>query len=152
MPDFAYLENTSGSHNKFYRMEVNPLNGTIWTATWGKIGTVGQEKDYPMREWSKKYDEKIKKGYVDRTPKKASVPKKSLVKVNAEHLAKVDMTLKLLVAHEKEVELGEECIRDVAAIRDWLKETDKSKGKLDSDDMIYLNKIWNLVKHFKQKN
>ena len=59
-----YLINTSGGHNKFYDMYPNDEKG-MWIAVWGKIGTNGQTKVYPMRDFYKKLDEKLNKGYYE---------------------------------------------------------------------------------------
>jgi len=61
----AYLECTTGGSNKFYRMDEEP-NGTF-TVTYGPIGAMGTKATYPMSKWKQKYNEKIKKGYVDLT-------------------------------------------------------------------------------------
>lgn len=56
---------TSGSnHNKFYRQIPH---GDTWTAEYGRVGSSVQRREYPMSQWDKKYNEKIKKGYVDRS-------------------------------------------------------------------------------------
>lgn len=57
----------NANNNKFYNMDDNG-DGT-WTAHWGRVGSNGQSKTYPMREWDKKYRQKTsdKKGYKDVT-------------------------------------------------------------------------------------
>lgn len=62
---------TADNNNKYYRMSENG-NGT-WTATWGRVGVTALTKDYQMKDWSKKYDEKRKKGYVDVTTLRTEV-------------------------------------------------------------------------------
>ena len=56
---------TADNNNKFYDMEQ--LNDQEWKATWGRVGVTSTSKVYSMREWSKKYSEKVKKGYKDQT-------------------------------------------------------------------------------------
>lgn len=55
---------TINNNNKYYKMVVN---GDTWTAEYGRVGAGPQKKVYPISEWQKKYDEKIRKGYVDLT-------------------------------------------------------------------------------------
>lgn len=62
----VYLQmTTDANNNKFYNM-VNNQNGTF-TATWGRVGTDGKSKDYPIDDWNKVYLSKIRKGYEDVT-------------------------------------------------------------------------------------
>lgn len=56
--------------NKFYLME-DEGNSTTFKATWGRVGQNGTSKEYPLKDWDKKYHEKIRKGYVDVTELKA---------------------------------------------------------------------------------
>lgn len=53
------------NHNKVYRMVSNG-DGT-WTAEYGRVGSAFQKRTYPMSQWQSKYNEKIRKGYVDQT-------------------------------------------------------------------------------------
>lgn len=55
---------TSNNNNKYYRM----LPGQdTFTVEYGRVGGSCQKRSYPMRDWDKKYNEKINKGYVDKT-------------------------------------------------------------------------------------
>lgn len=56
----VFLIQTDG-HNKFYDM-YNNGDGTF-TAHWGRIGTYGQSREYPIEQWFPKYFEKEDKGY-----------------------------------------------------------------------------------------
>lgn len=147
---YAYLENTTGTHSKFYEMIENP-GGTTFTAKYGRIGNTPQETTYNIGEWHKKFDEKIRKGYVDKTAQKlTSKPKFS---VNKEHLLKVDKVMLVLTSYSFEIADSRELIRDVSAIRAILKDPkSKSKGNLEVDDMIFLNEIWKKIKHYVKKN
>ena len=146
---YAYLENTTGGHNKFYEMTENPGSNT-WTAKWGAIGKSPSSQTYNMNVWYKKYDEKIKKGYVDKTHLKT--PPKPKFTVNQEHLDKVNKVLVLLTAHAHEVESGIELVRDVSIVRETLKDPKgPGKGNLDADDMKYLNDVWKKIKHYAKK-
>ena len=55
---------TADNHNKFYKMIPH---GDTWTAEYGRVGVGSQSCQYSMSQWNKKYNEKIKKGYVDQS-------------------------------------------------------------------------------------
>lgn len=55
---------TEDNHNKFYNMFPN---GNEFTVKYGRVNSTETTKTYPMYEWSKKYSEKVKKGYKDIT-------------------------------------------------------------------------------------
>ena len=55
---------SGANNNKYYRMVPK---GDHWVAEYGRVGAGCQIRTYGMYEWEKKYNEKIKKGYVDRT-------------------------------------------------------------------------------------
>ena len=63
-PRYLVMVTGSANNNKFYRQIPH---GDTWTAEYGRIGASPQRRDYPMSQWGKKYNEKIKKGYVDQT-------------------------------------------------------------------------------------
>lgn len=60
--DIVRLECTSSGSNKFYEMK-NLNNGTFEVA-YGKIGSKPNLATYPIDMWDKKFNEKLKKGYV----------------------------------------------------------------------------------------
>lgn len=55
---------TADNHNKFYKQIPH---GSSWTAEYGRVGCSSQTRDYPMSLWDKKYNEKLRKGYIDQT-------------------------------------------------------------------------------------
>lgn len=55
---------TANNNNKYYKMI--PC-GTIFKVEFGRVGASPQTSSYPMSQWDKKYNEKVKKGYVDKT-------------------------------------------------------------------------------------
>ena len=65
-PSVVYLVKVEpgANNNKFYKMIPK---GDHWDAEYGRVGAGSQTRTYPMYEWKKKYNEKLKKGYVDRT-------------------------------------------------------------------------------------
>ncbi len=70
MDNYAYLINVeqNGNHNKFYEFK-NEGDG-FFSVRYGRMGASGVVRRYPISAWERKYNEKIKKGYIDRTPLK----------------------------------------------------------------------------------
>lgn len=64
---------TTNNNNKYYEMIPN---GDSFTVKYGRIGASAQTSCYPASQFDKKYNEKIKKGYIDQTELR-----KDLVKV-----------------------------------------------------------------------
>lgn len=62
---------TADNHNKFYYME--DLNNGTFKVTYGRVGNSERIVTYPISDWDKKYNEKIKKGYIDVTEKISAV-------------------------------------------------------------------------------
>ncbi len=56
---------TEGNNNKYYEM-VEHADGTF-TVTYGRVGGHPTKQSYSSREWKKKYNEKVSKGYKDQT-------------------------------------------------------------------------------------
>lgn len=76
------MVNADGNNNKFYRM-IN--NGSTFTVEFGRVGVGGfQTSSYPISDWNKKKNEKLKKGYVDQTRLVAEV--KAVDKKKSEYL------------------------------------------------------------------
>jgi len=73
MEAYLIFSDAKANHNKYYRM-IDNGNGTF-DAVWGRVGNEGQRKSYRMAEWSKKYAEKIAKGYKDISNLKADKSK-----------------------------------------------------------------------------
>lgn len=65
-PSVVYLVKVKpgANNNKYYKMIAK---GDHWDAEYGRVGAGRQIRTYSMNEWAKKYNEKIRKGYVDRT-------------------------------------------------------------------------------------
>lgn len=57
---------SSNNNNKYYRMLAN-TDGETFTVQYGRVGASSQTRTYPLRDWDKKYNEKIRKGYIDQT-------------------------------------------------------------------------------------
>lgn len=63
MNDIKLIMVTDENNNKFYNMHDNG-DGTF-TATWGRVGTAGSSKTYPISKWDSTYRSKTGKGYQD---------------------------------------------------------------------------------------
>lgn len=65
-PVYLIMIEDNGNHNKYYRMLANP-DGASFTVEYGRVGSSQQTRTYPIQQWDKKYNEKIRKGYTDQT-------------------------------------------------------------------------------------
>ena len=65
-PRYLVMVTASANNNKYYKQIPN-ADGQTWTAEYGRVGNAPQKATYYMKDWDKKYREKIKKGYVDQT-------------------------------------------------------------------------------------
>lgn len=63
-PKYLVMVEADANKNKYYRMIPH---GDSWTAEYGRIGSSSQRRTYPTRQWNSKYNEKIRKGYIDQT-------------------------------------------------------------------------------------
>lgn len=63
-PRHLVMVTAGANNNKYYDMTPH---GDSWTATYGRIGSSSQTRIYPISQWNSKYNEKVKKGYVDQT-------------------------------------------------------------------------------------
>lgn len=64
-PAYLVMITATANNNKYYRMIPK---GDSFLVEFGRIGnTSSQTSTYPISSWNKKYNEKIRKGYVDQT-------------------------------------------------------------------------------------
>lgn len=63
-PRYLVMVTASANNNKYYKQIPH---GDTWTAEYGRIGSTSQRREYPMSQWNSKYNEKIRKGYVDQS-------------------------------------------------------------------------------------
>jgi len=56
---------TAANNNKFY--EMRERDDQTFSVQFGRVGGTSSVATYPMRQWDKKFREKIAKGYVDQT-------------------------------------------------------------------------------------
>lgn len=66
---------TPNNNNKFYNME--DLDNGKFKVEYGRVGSSSTEVIYPIKDWDKKYKEKIKKGYVDISETLTQIKKES---------------------------------------------------------------------------
>lgn len=73
MPEYKYLICTKADANNYKYYEMIP-NGDSFTVKYGRVGQPGyQTRTYSISQFDKKYSEKIKKGYEDKTELKSEV-------------------------------------------------------------------------------
>lgn len=63
-PRYLVMVTAYANNNKYYKQIPH---GDTWTAEYGRIGSSSQRREYPMSQWNSKYNEKIRKGYVDQS-------------------------------------------------------------------------------------
>lgn len=63
-PRYLVMVTASANNNKYYKQIPH---GSTWTAEYGRVGSSPQRREYPMSQWDSKYNEKIRKGYVDQS-------------------------------------------------------------------------------------
>ena len=63
-PKHLVMVTAGANHNKYYNLTPN---GDTWVAEYGRVGSSSQTRTYPKSQFEKKYNEKIRKGYVDQT-------------------------------------------------------------------------------------
>lgn len=56
---------TAANNNKFY--EMRERDDQTFSVQYGRVGGASSVATYPMRQWDRKFREKIAKGYVDQT-------------------------------------------------------------------------------------
>lgn len=92
------------NNNKYYKMMPH---GDMFEVEYGRVGVTCQRASYPIRQWDKKYNEKIKKGYVDQThliqdliQKEPEKSKEDYKKIENEVIAEIVQRLQDM-AHQK---------------------------------------------------
>ena len=58
------VDGVGANHNKYYRMIPQ---GDVFLVEYGRVGASAQTRQYPISQWEKKYNEKVRKGYVDQS-------------------------------------------------------------------------------------
>ena len=63
-PRYLVMVTAFANNNKYYKQIPH---GDSWTAEYGRVGSSPQRREYSMSQWESKYNEKIRKGYVDQS-------------------------------------------------------------------------------------
>lgn len=86
MPDYSpkhlVMVTAGANNNKYYNMIPQ---GDMWVAEYGRIGASKQVRQYAKWEWDRKYNEKIRKGYVDQTDLVQDLIQKEKPKTKSEY-------------------------------------------------------------------
>lgn len=85
---------TAANNNKYYRMIPD---GDYFDVEFGRVGATCQKARYPMRDWDKKYKEKVKKGYVDQTDLMQDLVKEVKPKSEKEYRDIENKAIKMIV-------------------------------------------------------
>jgi len=85
---------TANNNNKYYRMIPN---GDTFNVEFGRVGANPQRASYPMRDWNKKYNEKVKKGYVDQSDLMDDLIKEVKPKTDKEYKEIENKSIKAIV-------------------------------------------------------
>lgn len=63
-PRYLVMVTASANNNKYYKMIPH---GNTFDVEYGRVGASCQHASYSISQWNKKYNEKIRKGYVDQS-------------------------------------------------------------------------------------
>lgn len=91
---------TTNNNNKYYEMIPN---GDSFTVKYGRIGASAQVASYSASQFDKKYNEKIKKGYVDQTELRKDLIKIEKKEKKDKYLPIAEETTKRLIDFLQEV-------------------------------------------------
>lgn len=64
---YLVMVTPDGNHNKYYRMIPNVPDAAHFTAEYGRVGATCMKKIYPLSSFDNIYEEKLKKGYIDKS-------------------------------------------------------------------------------------
>ena len=63
-PRYLVMVTADANNNKYYKQIPE---GDSWVAEYGRVGSSAQRRRYSMSQWQSKYNEKIRKGYIDQS-------------------------------------------------------------------------------------
>ena len=90
--EYKYLVCTDANNNNNKYYEMRP-NGDTWEARYGRMGNAGyQSQTYSASQFVKKYQEKLKKGYIDRTNLKSELVIEKKAVDNPDGLAQISQS------------------------------------------------------------
>ena len=145
--DVKLIMVTAENNNKFYNMHDNG-NG-FFTATWGRVGTTGQSKDYPLNKWDSTYNSKVKKGYTD-ISKTTSVMKGYKPEPDAEIESLLTHLLSISRQYvSQQTDIGHLNDTAIKQVQEYINELTKIKadfgGKQNYDEYLKQNKLVDTV-------
>lgn len=91
---------TSDNHNKYYEMIPE---GNMFTVKYGRVGANPQIRSYSDYEFNKKYNEKIRKGYVDQTDLRKDLIQISKNESKSKYLPIQDKEIKELIDYLQQI-------------------------------------------------
>lgn len=91
---------TSNNHNKYYEM-IPEGNG--FTVKYGRVGANPQVRSYSEYEFDRKYNEKLKKGYIDQTDLRKDLIQVSKNESKSKYLPIQDKEIKELIDYLQKV-------------------------------------------------
>ena len=123
---------TPNNNNKFYNME--DLGNGTFKVEYGRVGATSTILTYPIYEWSKKYNEKLKKGYTDISESLQQDIKKAQLKIDSKDVK--DLISFLMSCAKQSIKSNYEVsldnisdiqINKVQELLDWLNNSIKAK-------------------------
>ncbi len=127
------------NHNKYYDMQKS-ADGSNFTVVYGRVGCAKpQSETYPINLWEKKYNEKVKKGYVDHTGIRTQTKVTGTVKISD------DKTVEELI-----LELQKYANVNVA--NTYLHAADVTQAQIDMAQRAINNLTSSFSKYFKNKS
>ena len=91
---------TSDNHNKYYEMIPE---GSSFTVKYGRVGASPQVRSYSEYEFDRKYNEKLKKGYIDQTDLRKDLIQISKNESKSKYLPIQDKEIKELIDYLQKV-------------------------------------------------
>ena len=91
---------TSDNHNKYYEMIPE---GSSFTVKYGRVGANPQVRSYSEYEFDRKYNEKLKKGYIDQTDLRKDLIQVSKNESKSKYLPIQDEEIKELIDYLQKV-------------------------------------------------
>lgn len=91
---------TSDNHNKYYEMIPE---GSSFTVKYGRVGASPQVRSYSDYEFDKKYNEKLRKGYIDQTDLRKDLIQVSKNESKSKYVPIKDQEIKELIDYLQKV-------------------------------------------------
>ena len=134
-PIFLIFVDATDNHNKFYNMYPQ---GNSFTVKYGRVGGKENVCSYPMSEWNKKLNEKLKKGYTDVTRTRQSV---IIATQTAQYKAIDDTEVAKIVASL--IRMAKDAVEKNYTIKaeDVTTEMVEEAQKI-IDDLVNVNDVW----------